>query len=165
MSYIHEKCWHYELSHSKLWIIYSEKNIHMIKSLYTNFVYVFKYIYTNMISFRFTSHFFGVLIAHRSSITNDEIYLRAAEKYEKSMIAIIIGMWTRFIHWQNKLTIDYFRNVPTHLRIHTLAHRRANKSYRSIYSASKNENHSNGNHFLYIFKTFFIWNMFSFPLN
>lgn len=50
------------------------------------------------------------------------------------MIAIIIGMWTRFIHWQNKLTIDYFSkcicNVPP-ICAHT------NKSYRSIFPHQK----------------------------
>lgn len=63
--------------------------------------------------------------------------------YEKSMIAIIIGMWTRFIHWQNKLTIDYFRNVAFHPFAYT---------HQQIipfdFSAMKNENHSYGNQVL-----------------
>lgn len=91
-------------------------------------------LYTNFICIQTNSYEYDIALVHISFFlafwyvlliisTHDEIYLRAGKNisYEKSMIAIIIGMWTRFIHWQNKLTIDYFRNVPTHLRIHTRA--------------------------------------------
>lgn len=92
-----------------------------------------------MISFRFTSIFLAFwYVAHHSSfISHMTKYICEREKniYEKSMIAIIIGMWTRFIHWQNKLTIDYFRNVD--VMYHPFASIHSNKSYRSIFPHRK----------------------------
>lgn len=65
-------------------------------------------------------------------------------------------MWTRFIHWQNKLTIDYFSKcyVPP-ICLHTHTHTSTNH-IPFDFSASKNGNHSYGNHFLYIQNIFHI---------
>lgn len=118
------------------------------------FICIFQHIYSNMISFRFTSIFFGVLIRKLIIVVYHiwrNTFANGKNKYMKnrwlpSSLACELDSFIGKINW--RLTI--FEMWMQMGGAHTLQ-----QIIPFDFSTSKNENHSYGNHFLYIFKTFF----------